>query len=123
LALDVGTCFDDGDELGSVSEVRDVPIVDCDVPHDNEVYFTFQLNDGSYPGSERVFDIADKECFGSFEPYVDEAYETSQLEFGWLVPTEEAWEEANDREIICFLYDLGLNKLAGSMEGSGSSGA
>lgn len=120
LSLETGTCFDDGDAItNELSEVTDVPVVDCAEPHDNEVYYTYQMNDGSYPGDDRVFDIADTECLASFEPFVGASYETSQLDFGWLVPTEQTWNEANDREIICFLYDLELAKLTGSMQGSG----
>jgi hypothetical protein len=36
LTLAVGTCFDDPDEFDLVDS-SDVPIVECDVPHDNEV--------------------------------------------------------------------------------------
>jgi hypothetical protein len=37
LTLDVGTCFDDPEAFDLVDS-SDVPIVECDVPHDNEVY-------------------------------------------------------------------------------------
>ncbi len=119
LSLDVGTCFDDWDDITTQQEVTELPTVDCAEPHDNEVYSKFQMNDGSFPGTDRATDIAIEECEASFEPYVGTPYLDSSLDFGWLIPTQESWDEANDREIICFLYDLQLNELTGSMKGSG----
>jgi hypothetical protein len=120
LSLDVGTCFHDGDAITDQrSEVTDVPVVDCGGPHDNEVYSTYQMADGVYPGEERVYDTADSECLASFEDYVGTSFEASQLDFGWLAPTQQTWDEANDREVICFLYDRDFAKLTGSMRSAG----
>ena len=44
LTLDVGTCFDDPEAFDLVDS-SDVPIVECDVPHDNEVYANKDLQD------------------------------------------------------------------------------
>ena len=116
FSLEVGTCFDDQDSGGG--EVSDVPIVDCADPHDDEVYYLFDLPSGDFPGSSSIDEQAGAGCLAAFEPYVAEPYNTSILDIGWLDPTPDSWDQG-DREIVCILYDLSLAKLTGSMQGSG----
>jgi hypothetical protein len=56
LSLDVGECFDDweGSLTGATQEVTDVPIIDCDEPHDNEVYAISNMPSGPFPGALSV---------------------------------------------------------------------
>ena len=49
---------------------------------------------------------------------VGKIYEESILGIWTLTPTPDSWE-AGDREIVCYLYDIELRKLTGSMRGSG----
>jgi hypothetical protein len=114
--LQVGDCFDDPE---SFEEVETVPERECSEPHDNEVYANVVMSGTEWPGQTAVEDFADEACLDEFEPYVGAAYEDSALEFGWLVPTEESWNEADDRTVTCILYDINLEKLTGSMEGTG----
>jgi hypothetical protein len=115
LELDVGTCFDDPE---SFEEVEDVPIVDCSVPHDNEVIANQDLTGSDYPGQDQVENRASQICYDNFADYVGIAYEDSIYDIGWLFPTEESWE-IGDREVICFAYDIGLEKISGSINGIG----
>jgi len=114
--LEVGDCFDDPE---SFEEVQEVSKKDCADPHDNEVYANVDMSGTEWPGQTAVEDYADEACLAEFEPYVGAAYEDSQLQFGWLVPTQESWTEIDDRTVTCILYDMDLEKLTGSMEGSG----
>lgn len=116
LTLADGDCFDDPD--GEETEVTDVPIVDCADPHDNEVYQILDVEGDSYPGQNAVGSQADAECLAGFEPFVGATYEDSELDYGWLTPTQESWD-SGDREIVCFVYRVDLAKLTGTMEGSG----
>lgn len=118
--LAVGDCFDDGDlEVGTgVEEVGAVPMVDCSQPHDNEVYAVVELDPGSFPGDEGVALRADEVCLEKFEPFVGLDYASSVLDIGWFVPTADSWE-AGDRTIACFVYRLDLEKVTGSLSGSG----
>lgn len=50
--------------------------------------------------------------------YVQRRYEISRLEYSYLYPSEQSWGE-NDREVVCFLFDMNLEKLSGSMLSSG----
>ena len=115
LELDVGTCFDDPETF---DEVDDVPVVDCSEPHDNEVISTQDLTGSDYPGTEQVENRASQICYDDFSDYVGNAYEDSIYDIGWLFPTEESWA-VGDREVICFAYDLDLQKISGTVNGSG----
>jgi hypothetical protein len=106
--LAVGDCFDDGDmALGDVEEVGDVPMVECSEAHDNEVYAVVTVDGEVFPGDISIQNQADEACFGAFEGFVGFDYETSELDFGWLVPTAETWE-AGDRVVACFVYRMDL---------------
>lgn len=115
FSLAVGTCFDDPSDF---SEVSNVPEVDCAEPHDNEVYYLFDLPDGSFPGSNAVDTAADEGCFEAFQPFVGTEYVNSILWYSYLTPTSGSWD-AGDREVVCFLWHGELEKLEGSMRGSG----
>lgn len=117
LALDIGVCFDDPDAFDLV-ESSDVPVVDCATPHDNEVYANVDLTGDAYPGPDEVANRADQICVDAFDAYIGAPYETSIYEFSWFVPSEESWD-AGDREVICFAYDLSLEKITGSINGIG----
>lgn len=117
LTLDVGTCFDDPDAFDLVDS-SDVPIVECDVPHDNEVYANRDLQGDEFPGRDGIANRADEVCLAEFAPYIGTPYLDSIYEFSWFVPSEESWDQG-DREVICFAYDLNFAKITGSINGIG----
>lgn len=117
--LAVGDCFDDGDlVLGGVEEIGEVPLVECSEPHDNEVYAVVDVEGDVFPGDEAIRTEADDVCHGAFQGFVGLDYETSALDFGWLVPTAGSWD-AGDRVVACFVYRMDLAKVSGTLEGSG----
>lgn len=120
LDLGIGDCFDDGAiPIGpEVQEVGDVPMVECTEPHDNEVYEVGTVEGDEYPGDEAIAGQADEICLDAFETFVGRDYATSALDFGWLVPTADSWE-IGDRLVACFVYRLDLEKVTGTLGGSG----
>ncbi len=119
--LEVGDCFDDWEgataDTGS-QEITDVPIIECAEPHDNEIYSMEDLPDGTFPGNAAVEEAVVEMCYDGFEAFVGLPYEESSLDFGWLFPTADSWADG-DREVVCFVYDLELAKLTGSMANAG----
>ena len=113
--LEVGQCFDDPDDFG---EVANVDIVDCEEPHDNEVYHLFDIPDGDYPGASAVDSEAVDGCLAAFDAYVGTEYLDSRLEIRYLYPSSDTWGQG-DREVVCSLYDFEDKQLTGSMRGSG----
>lgn len=113
FSLPVGTCFDDQAD----GEISSVPEVDCSEPHDNEVFALIEYTDAeTYPGTDQMSTIANELCLAQFEGYVGLNFESSALDVFPIFPTEESWNEDDDREIICALYNADLSKLTGSME-------
>jgi hypothetical protein len=117
--LSPGDCFDDQSAGGEIlEEFGDVPMVDCDKPHDNEAYAVIDLPDGAYPGDDAITEQGFEGCLPLFEGYVGSSYETSRLEIFPITPVAEVWA-GGDRRIICALFDIDLAKLTGSMRDSG----
>ncbi|HEX2405036.1 MAG TPA: septum formation family protein [Acidimicrobiia bacterium] len=116
--LAVGDCFDDGEMVvGEVEEVGEVPLVECSEPHDNEVYAIVTVDGEEFPGEQAVQAQADEVCLDAFDPFVGLDYQSSALDFGWLVPTADSWE-MGDRVVACFVYRMDLEKVSGTLEGS-----
>ena len=57
-------------------------------------------------------------CFSAFEPYVGRSYQTSVIDFNWLIPTEESWS-LGDREVVCIAFHMDFEQLRGTVRGSG----
>ena len=111
----VGDCFDDGSTFDD-DEVNTVPGVPCSQPHDNEVYALFDVNHASFPGEEMA-EIAHEGCLSRFEGFVGKDYDSSSLDIATLYPSRESWQQQNDREVVCVVYDMDANKLTGSVKG------
>jgi len=112
-----GDCFDD--PSGDQTEVAELSAVPCTEPHDNEIYFTFDLPDGDFPGQDSIVSSASDACLGEvFSAYVGIAYDQSALDVFPVTPTETSWA-GGDRTVYCALYNLDLSKLTGSARGTG----
>ena len=117
--LDPGDCLslpDDGD-----APIEELPLRDCDEPHDAEVYAIADLTTDaeSYPGMDVVAANTERICRGdAFERYVGTDVESSRYGYYYLFPSDESWEQG-DREYICMVISLDGSSLTGSAEGSG----
>ena len=116
FSIHVGDCFNDVDY--SASQVSSVPGVPCSEPHDNEAFAVFDIDLASYPSQEEMSEISYGECLQRFESYVGRPYDVSSLEITTMYPSSASWA-ANDREIVCAVYDMNANKLVGSAQNSG----
>jgi hypothetical protein len=116
LRLEVGDCFDDPESFESVSSVD---TVDCSEPHDNEVYHVESYTESStYPGKTIIEEAAFTACLEAFEAFIGIPYSDSRFDIAALWPSSESWEEADDREIVCAVYDIDGIRLTGSVAGS-----
>jgi len=116
FSLAVGDCFNDPDATDVVSSVE---MVDCTEPHDNEVFATYDIVGSDFPGQAAVQENAADGCLSRFEPFVGADYLDSSLDVSFLTPSAESWDQADDREVVCFLYDVMGNKLTTSARGTG----
>lgn len=110
----VGDCFNDSD--ASSGEISSLPGIPCAEPHDNEAYAVFNVSITEYPDDETMAQLARESCVDRFDAFVGRDYESSSLDFIWMYPTVESWQQ-NDREVVCAVYDMDENKLVGSVKG------
>ena len=98
---EVGDCINSSDLADD--EIDEITTVSCDEPHDLEVFHAFDLPEGDFPGEEAMSEAAEEECVGAFEDYVGLDYLDSELYITIINPTEDTWDTADDREILCVL--------------------
>jgi hypothetical protein len=117
--IQLGDCYDDSADDDEGTEVFGVDAVSCAQLHDNEVFAVFDLDLKTFPEGDAMGEIAFDECIQRFEPFVGRDYPSSSLDITLMYPTQQTWNELKDREVLCALYDIELNKLQGSMRDSG----
>jgi hypothetical protein len=114
--LAVGDCFNaaDADEISSV-DARD-----CEEPHQYEVLHVVDWPnpDDSFPSQDAQDEFVFTECSSAFADYVGTAWEASCLDFSYLSPTQEGWDQG-DHEFVCAIYDPADNQLDSSVRDSG----
>lgn len=117
FSLEVGQCFQLPED--DPEQVTDVEVVDCDEPHENEVFHTFELEGDQFPGQEAATVAAEEACYGAaFEDYIGQPYESSEVEVFSIFPTRTSWEDADDREVTCALK-VPDERVEGSLRDSG----
>jgi hypothetical protein len=115
FSLQAGECFLDA----GTGEVTGIDTVGCDEPHDAEAFHTFELAGDELPDAATLHTVIAEECFGAaFEDYIGAPYETSEVEVLPIRPTEESWDAADDREVVCAARIPG-ERVEGSLQGSG----
>ncbi|MCQ9182909.1 DUF4190 domain-containing protein [Streptomyces sp. IBSBF 2953] len=105
FSLAKGDCFDMPG--GTFDEdVYDVDEVSCSGEHDAEVFATVPLTGSSFPGDERVTQVADDKCFRLRDAYAMDPWAlTDKADVYYLTPTSESWN-VGDREITCVFGPL-----------------
>lgn len=112
---EVGECVTNDVETGGL--VSELDTVSCTETHKAELYDKFDLEGDSFPGAEEVNSQAQEGCQSAFEDYVGTPAGESEIFFTAVTPTEETWNEADDREVLCFAFLPG-GDLTESVEGS-----
>lgn len=115
VSLQVGDCLN-ATQLDEV--VSDVPFIPCDQEHDSEVFASTRLEGDAYPGDDEIATTGDDFCYGQFEDFVGVAYEDSALDYVPMYPTEQGWQDAGDREVLCLVIDPD-GGVTGTLAGAG----
>lgn len=101
--LEVGDCLPYV-EYNEDDLISELPVVPCDQPHSEEVYFIFTVDGDSFPGEESLEQTAWGRCVEEFEGYVGTSYEESAIDFYTYQPTRTSWTATDDRTIHCILF-------------------
>ncbi|MGW1023163.1 DUF4190 domain-containing protein [Streptomyces sp. NPDC002577] len=114
FSVDKGQCFDSqGDSLEGVA--YDVDKVPCAGEHDAEVFASFRMTGGTYPGDSRITEVADEKCYALEESYVMDTWAMpDDVDVYYFTPTRQSWR-LGDREITCF---FGSTDEGGTLKGS-----
>lgn len=112
--LQVGDCFNDS----GTEEVRNVEVVPCTNGHDFEVYHQFELDNGSFPGTDAIEQAWVEGCLAQFEPFVGVGFDESRLDISAVFPTEASWEQLDDRVILCSVTAVDGSRRSSSAAGS-----
>jgi hypothetical protein len=123
--LDPGDCFNTYAAPSVDLEVLPTTrVVDCNDPHESEVYYQHNLPGGpdeAYPGEDEIRRAAEQRCYREFEGFTASVYEVSALEIGVIHPTLETWTGPGlHREITCYVFAASGGALqGGSMANAG----
>jgi Domain of unknown function (DUF4190)/Septum formation len=101
MSLQVGDCLNGLEEEGNV---RSLPAVPCAEPHEGEVYATFDLPEGEYPGDTAVVEQAETGCDERLSAVAPGAYEDPSVGLYYLYPVELSWPD--DREVVCIAISM-----------------
>ncbi|MEU9988435.1 DUF4190 domain-containing protein [Streptomyces sp. NPDC048045] len=109
-----GECFDTpgGSLSGTTYGIDKVP---CSGEHDGEVFASFRLGGGAYPGHGPVTAAAGERCYGLRDDYAMDGWAVPEdVDVYYLTPTEGSWA-AGDREVTCV---FGSVSEGGNLTGS-----
>ena len=100
----VGDCLDLDISLAAASEVTELAAIPCEQAHRHEVFHLAEIDGFEvYPGPSDLASAADGLCLGAFEDYVGTPYLDSPLQFTYLFPSLNSWQELEDRTVVCIL--------------------
>ena len=121
--LQVGDCYNEPDPASATTnddgkrQVGSVEVVDCEVPHQHEVYNNYKITLPTLPDSDTMQSEIQTACYSSFEDYVGKSYEKSRYEATALIPNSDSWAQGN-RTITCTLVTKDGSLITGSLKGA-----
>lgn len=111
--IKVGDCFDLVTDQNNASLYSS-----CDVLHTYEAFGVVTLTDATWPGDDAVSDKGFDGCKNMFLGYVGTNYGTSSYDIYLITPSEQTWNEMNDREVLCLVYPGDGSQAVGSAANS-----
>jgi hypothetical protein len=122
FSLKVGDCIDLPSTDEAVSDVQHQP---CTSAHDAEVFLNLTdptANGAAFPGSDSFRAQVVSQCVPAATAYLGTSFDSqTDLDVGWFRPTQDSWDQRNDRGITCYLYRVDNGKLNKSVKGAGAS--
>ena len=87
-------------------EYSRVEVAPCAKEHSSEIFATFELENGDFPGDTKVDELAGQGCYDRFESFVGISYDDSKLDMTYLLPLKESWNV--DRGVACLVMSDGV---------------
>ena len=89
-----------GECINSAGNGLDVTVRSCVTPHDAEVFATFSLPPGTWPGASAVQQDAGNGCASRLSGYLNPQLAAADLTQEYVYPNQAAWQ-AGERTVIC----------------------
>jgi len=89
-----------GQCVNSGANALSVTVLSCASPHDAEVFATFSLPAGSWPGTAAVQQDAGNGCQSRFASYLNPQLANADLTQEFIYPNQAAWQ-AGERTVVC----------------------
>jgi hypothetical protein len=109
---DVGECI----ESVASFNIEELPTVECSEDHEAQVVGAFDHEGDDFPGDDEILEEAQDRCQELFEEFVGAPVEETTLSLNTINPTEETWNEADDRETLCVATSADGGQLDQSVE-------
>ena len=106
-----------GECINSAGNGLDVTRLSCATPHDAEVFATFSLPPGTWPGASAVQLDAGNGCASRLGSYLNPQLATADLTQAYVYPNQAAWQ-AGERTVVCEV-SAASGQLTGSVRAPG----
>jgi hypothetical protein len=106
-----------GECVNSAGNGLNVTILSCATQHDAEVFATFSLPAGAWPGASAVQQDAGNGCVNRFGSYLNPQLATAALTQEYVYPNQAAWQ-AGERTVVCEVRAVS-GQLTGSVRAQG----
>lgn len=110
--IEIGDCLNGLRAVEADTVVTTLPAVPCTQAHEGEVYASFELADGDYPGADGVMAQADRRCAEALLTYSASAFEDQNIGLFYLYPDSREW--GRNREVVCIAMAI-EGTLTGSL--------
>jgi hypothetical protein len=106
-----------GECINSTGSGLNFTVLSCAIPHDAEVFATFSLPKGAWPGDSAVQQDAGNGCESRFGSYLNPQLATADLTQEYVYPNQAAWQ-AGERTVVCEV-SAASGQLTGSVRAPG----
>jgi hypothetical protein len=106
-----------GQCVNSGSNALKFTVLSCARPHDAEVFASFTLPAGPWPGGSAVRVDAGDGCASRLDSYIDPQLATASLSQQYVYPNQAAWQ-AGERTVVCEVSAVD-GRLTGSVRAQG----
>ena len=102
-----------GECINSAGNGLNFTVLSCATPHDAEVFATFSLPEGPWPGASAVQQDAGNGCVSRLGGYLNPQLATAALSQEYVYPNQAAWR-AGERTVVCEVRSVS-GQLTGSV--------
>jgi len=106
-----------GECINSAGNGLNVTVLSCATSHDAEVFATYSLPAGAWPGDSAVQRDAGDGCQSRFGSYLNPQLATADLTQEYVYPNRAAWQ-AGERTVVCEVRAVS-GQLTGSVRAPG----